>query len=333
MSTDHNFRRFIKQSGFKVLALARLGQCEYSVMLYLLNTAVSGLDHIITTETELASLIGYDDDTLRAALGGLAGKNVIRLHYGDLSGGDPDKSSLRIGLQYDMNKWIMDYEREATSQDAVVFPFRRQGHANLQLFDGQKKDKSPLRKPQDSESITWQRVLDSFVLGRSVDEEEHEQAEAAARMLVETHPVDQVLLMIRHFGQRIPTLSLLASSWQHYQEIFESETQKVDMLGARQKHQELDQKVRDQATALIEAAMATVTGPQAAGSAPPMKDLTDEEKTVLQILKKHRHPRRQLFWAYQVRSRYPNLAAFFADNVGLMLPVTTSGSVVRRPTD
>ncbi len=322
MSTEHSFKRFIKQSGFKVLALARLSQCEYSVMLYLLNTAVSGLDHIITTETELASLIGYDDDELRGALGELAGKNIIKLHYGDVVGTEPDKSSLRISLQYDMTKWIMNYEREATSQDAVVFPFRRQGQgANLTVFEGQKRDRNA-KKPGDGESVTWQRIVDSFVQGRSLDDEELEQAEGAARMLVDTHPVDQVLLMIRHFGLRIPTLSLLASSWQHYQEIFESETQKVDMLGARQKHQELDQKVREQAAALLESSLTAKE-----------LELTEEERTVLSILKKHRHPRRQLFWAYQVRSRYPALAGFFADNVGLMLPVTTGGAVVRRPQD
>lgn len=321
MSTEHSFKRFIKQSGFKVLALARLSQCEYSVMLYLLNTAVSGLDHIITTETELASLIGYDDNELRSALGELASKNIIKLHYGDVVGTEPDKSSLRIGLQYDMTKWIMNYEREATSQDAVVFPFRRQGQgANLTVFDGQKRDR--MTKKPDAEPVTWQRIFDSFAQGRSLDDEELEQAEGAAKMLTDTHPVDQVLLMIRHFGLRIPTLSLLASSWQHYQEIFESETQKVDMLGARQKHQELDQKIRDQASALLESS-----------ANPKDLDLSEEEKTVLQILKKHRHPRRQLFWAYQVRSRYPNLASFFADNVGLMLSVTSAGTIVRKPLD
>ncbi|MEN9835222.1 MAG: hypothetical protein RL011_1415, partial [Pseudomonadota bacterium] len=34
MASGHNFKRFIKESGFKVLALARLSQCEYSVVFY-----------------------------------------------------------------------------------------------------------------------------------------------------------------------------------------------------------------------------------------------------------------------------------------------------------
>lgn len=314
MASENSLKRFMKESGFKVLALARLGQCEYSIMLYLMNAAISGLDQFLTTETELASLIGYDDDQLRAALGELAGKNMIRLHYGDtLSNGD--SASMRIGIQYDMSKWVLAYDVEATSRDAVVFPFRRQGQAKLLVVEGQKKDpREAAAKKAEGEGATWQRVLESYVQGRSLDDDELVQAEESAKILVDVHPVDQVLLMIRHFGHRIPTLSLLASSWSHYQEIFEAETQKVDMLGARQKHQELDQKVRDQATALLEKG----------------EDLTEEERTVLQILLRHRHPRRQLFWAYQLRSRYPNLSSFFADNVSLMLSVTTGGSVVKK---
>ena len=312
MASQHNFKRFIKESGFKVLALARLSQCEYSVVFYLLNCAASGLDQFITTEPELASLIGYDDVTLRTTLTDLAAKHIIKLHYGDVNS-NGDSASLRVGLQYDPTSWVLTYDKEATSQDAIVFPFRRLGTATLQVLEGQKRDSRT--KKADAEGNTWQRVLESFIQNRSLDEEELEQAEGDAKMLVEVHPVDQVLLMLRHFNLRIPTLSLLASSWQHYQEIFESETQKVDMLGARQKHQELDQKLRDQGEALLAA-----TNLQ----------LTEEERTVLQILIKHRHPRRQLFWAYQLRSRYPNLTSFFADNATLMLPVTSGGTVVKR---
>ncbi len=314
MSKVDNFRLFTKESGFKVLALARLSQCEYSVVLYLMNCAVSGLDQFITNELELASLIGYDEMMLRATLSELAGKNIIRLHYGDAT--TNDAVSLRIGMQYDMSKWILAYDVEVTSRDAVVFPFRRQGSsANLAVVEGQKKEPRLNRlQKNDSDNNTSQRVLESFIQGRSLDDDELEQASESARILVDTHPVDQVLLMIRHFGQRIPTLSLLASSWQHYQEIFEAETQKVDMLGARQKHQELDTKVRDQVHALLEKG----------------DDLSEEERTVLNILAKHRHPRRQLFWAYQLRSRYPSLASFFADNVSLMLSVTTSGTIVKK---
>lgn len=318
MIKDPNLQRFVQESAFKVLALARLSQCEYSLILYLLNCAVSGLDQFITTEAELASLIGYDDDTLRTALRDLATKHIVRLHYGDHNA-DTNNVSLRIGLQYDMSRWELIYPVDATSRDAVVFPFRRQGQSNhLQIVEGLKKDKERIVRGRvnESEATTWQRVLDSFIQGRHLDADELSQAEADARLLVETHPVDQVLLMLRHFGQRIPTLSLLGSTWQHYQEFFEAETAKVDMLGARQKHSELDQRIRDQVTALLD-------------QREELK-LTEDEVMVLQVLNKHRHPRRQLFWAYQLRSRYPNLSQFFSDNANLMLSITTSGAVVRK---
>ncbi len=285
-------------------------------MLYLLNCLVSGLDQVITTEAELGSLIGYDEQLLHSSLTSLAGKNMIKLHYVDPNKLGHDTTSLRVGLQYDMTKWVLSYAVEATSKDAVVFPFRRQGKAALQVLDGQKKDpKTKWHVDSDEADATWQRVLASFASVRSLDDDEKEEAEASAKMLVDVHPVDQVLLIIRHFGSRIPTLSLLASSWQHFQELFETETQKVDMLEARQKHQEIDKKLREQASALL---------------ADENLQLKDEERGVLQILVKHQRPRQQLFWAYQRRTDYPNLQSFFADNVSIMLSVTTGGTVVKK---
>src|SRR5690606_36198565 len=122
----------------------------------------------------------------------LAGKNMIRLHYGDVLG--EGNASLRIGLQYDMGRWIMAYASDATSQDAVVFPFRRQGGgAALQVLDGQKKDRMTSKKDAElNGDKTWRRVLESYVQSRSLDDEEIAHAETAAQILVETHPVDQV---------------------------------------------------------------------------------------------------------------------------------------------
>lgn len=303
------FKQFINEAGLKVLAVARLGQCEYSVVLYILNTAVSGLDHFITTDTELAGFIGYDEDQVREALATLESRNIIRMNYGDSV--HTGKPSVRISLQYDLAKWQIDQEKGATSHDAVVFPFRRHGSATLKVFDGEKS-----KRDDKADAPTWHRVLESFLGGRHMDDDEIARSEDEARVLVETHPVDQILLMIRHFGGRIPTLSLLASSWHHFQELFEEETQKVDLLGARQKHQELDDKVRKQAEDVL---------------ASMRQELSEEERTVLQILINHRHPRRQLFWAYQTRNRYPKLGGFFEEMAPLMLAVTSTGSIVKRP--
>jgi len=305
---DPEVQNFINSSGFKVLALARLNSTEYSVVFYLLNTAFSGLNQIVSTETELASLLGHSEDEIAEALVSLGTRHVIRLKYSDKA---PNTShlSLRIGLQYETSRWILSYKEDATSSDAIVFPFRRQGIKNLKLLDGEKKPES-----LESDS-TWKRIVDSFMQGRHAEDNEMEPAIEAAKVLIETHPVDQVLIMLRHFKLRVPTLSLLASNWQHYQELFEIETQKVDLMEARQKHQEIDQIVREHAQHCLDLS--------------EDNELKDEEINVLNILIKHRHPRRQLFWAYQARNRYPNLDSFFSDNASLMLRVTTSGSVVK----
>lgn len=308
---QRGFQSMMDESGFKVLAVARMESCEYSVMLYLLNCAVSGLDQFLTTETELASLIGYTPAEIEAALGGLTHRNMVRVRYSQHAAGE--RNSIRIGIQYDTARWRVDSEAEVPPNDAIVFPFRRQGQSHFQIVAGAQQDSSAASKQS---APTWRRIVDAFVSGRSLDDDEITRAEESAAVLVETHPVDQVLLMIRHFGRRIPTLSLLASSWQHYQEMFEQETQRVDMQEARQKHVELDEKVREHARTLLHA--------------PGNLELTTEEKTVLEILIKHRHPRRQLFWAYQVRGRYQNLEAFFNDNAPLMLPVTTTGAVLKK---
>jgi len=137
--------------------------------------------------------------------------------------------------------------------------------------------------------------------------------------LAEAHPIDQVLVIVRYFGQRIPTLSLLASNWTHYTELYEQENQKVDLFEVRQGQLELDQKVRDAASLALERRASL--------------ELSDEEMQILEMLSEHRHPRRQLFWAYQQRIRYPKLQSFFADNHALMLPITHNGQIVKMPTD
>lgn len=309
-----SFRTFVGESGLKVLAMARLNQCEYSVMFYLLNCAASGLDELITTERELASLIGYEDRTVHDSIVNLAERNLIRVRFGDSVTHSIDhQASVRIGVLFDMSRWHLNFDKDVTSHDAVVFPFRRGEGMHLVGISGNGQSETYIRQKN---LPTWQRVLESFTRGRDLNEAELDKASRDAEILVETHPVDQVLLMLRHFDQRIPTLSLLASSWQHYQEVFEEETHNVDLMSARQKHIDADNRLRESAEVFLR-------------RHEELK-LQDEEVTVLEILSRHRHPRRQLFWAFQTRSRYPNLRSFFDENIANMLPVTSSGIVIKK---
>lgn len=303
--------KFARESGFKLLAVAKLSSVEYSIVLYLINCAASGLSEVITTESELSSLIGYDEKEVRRAIGELENRKIIRSRYG-APHKNPDIDSLRIGMQFDIKRWQIDIDSDLSSRDAVVFPFRRQGPANLHLLTDQEVEE----KATSNVAPAWKRVFDAFIQNRSLDDDELKQVEEYSKVLVDTHPVDQVLLLVRFFGHRIPTLSLLASSWQHYHEMFVNETQKVDLIDARQKHYELDEQLRSRARSFL--------------SQENDKKLSDEERTVLDIIIRHRHPRRQLFWAYQTRDRYPNLKDFFADTDSLMLPVTNTGRLIHR---
>lgn len=308
-----SFRNFVSDSGFKVLAMSQLSQCEASIIFYLLNCSMSGMDQLITTKKELASLIGYDEETLDEAIFRLSDRNMVSLHFGDAHH-PADRRSLRIGLRYDITEWrITSDQEDISTEDAVVFPFRRD--SALQLINSQDEDvgeKPTIKHP----TPTWKRIVQAYSDGRDLSDEEKQRAQRDAKVLLDTHPVDQVLIMLRHFGDRIPTLSLMASSWQHFQTLFEEETEKVDLNEARHKHHELDHRLRDAVSLLLKQKSSLA--------------LSHEEINVLEILFKHRHPRRQLFWAYQSRGRYKNLSSFFNDNAYLMLPVTSSGSVVKK---
>ena len=297
-----------------MLAMARLTECEYSIVLYLMNCSVSGLDQIITTEAELSSLTTYEEEEIGVALESLAGRHIVRAHYSDQMHAYSVHPSIRLGFQFDMSRWQLEYEEDANSHDAVVYPFLRSKRAHLEIL---KKTEEEAKACSGEQKETWSRVVDSFMQGRSLDDEEVEANSTSAKILMETHPVDQVLLLLRHFRHRIPSLSLLASNWDHFQELFETETQRVDLMDARKKHQELDQQLKESSKKWLENA--------------DDHKLNPSEINILKLLIRHRHPRRQLFWAWQARSRYINLDDFFEENSALMLAVTTTGTIVRKP--
>lgn len=321
---NNQITRFFRESGLKVLAISDLNACEYSILFYLLNCAMSGLDNLITNETELGSIVGHGPLNVRDALERLSSRNIIKSQYGDGTQ-TPKLQSLSLGMNWEISKWqigqLQGGAPTADHHEALIFPFRR-GAPNLQILDGQRYDqtfeKPAIHRPA-TELEAWHRIFESFARGRSMDEYEHKTTEKVSQTLALAHPVDQVLLMIRHFGQRIPTLSLLASNWDHYVEQFEQESQKLDLFEVRQKQSELDQKVRDAATMMLEKRQEL--------------ELSDEESQILELLSQHRHPRRQLFWAHQQRIRYPKLTGFFADVHALMLPITQTGQVVKMTTE
>jgi hypothetical protein len=317
---NSNIQRFLRESGLKVLAVSNLNACEYSIVMYLLNAAMTGLDNLITTESELAQIVGHGAREVRQAIEELEARHLIKSRYGDGTQA-PKLQSLSVGMQWDLSRWKLGLKEVPTHHEAVILPFRR-GFPKLSVVEGQRHGEQmdrPLIHKAHSDEDTTQRIIDAFSRGRDLDEHEKKINKKVAEALGSAHPVDQVLVMIRHFDHRIPTLSLLASNWDHYAEQYEDEHQKLDLFGQRQKQFDLDQKVRDAAQTAIERSESL--------------DLSEEETQVLDLLANHRHPRRQLFWAYQMRIRYPKLSGFFSDTHNLMLPITQNGTVVKMPTE
>lgn len=313
-----NLQRFLRESGLKVLAVSNLSSCEYSIIMYLLNSSMTGLENLLTTEHELALVIGYGAREVRQSIDSLESRHLIKSRYGDGSQ-SPQLQSVSLAMQWDMSKWKLGIKESTSHHEAVILPFRR-GMPKLSIVEGKKSDDHldrPIivRVPTDAE--TTQRILDIFSRGRDLDDHEMQTNLRVAEALTQAHPVDQILVMIRHFEHRIPTLSLLASNWDQYAQQYEDEHQKLDLFGQRQKQIELDQKVREAAQLILDKL--------------DNLELSADEVQVLDLLANHRHPRRQLFWAYQMRIRYPNLVTFFTDTHSLMLPITQNGTIVKMP--
>ncbi len=297
-----NLNRFMKDAGFKVLALSGLNSCQYSIILYLLNCSASGMDEIITTYAELGSLVGFEEGELTDALLTLVDRQMVRLHHAE----GISSTSLRIRFEFDTKHWDIGRRKNLTAHDAIVFPFISQKQ-NSKHEDV--RDKPHIRP-------AWEKVLNEYAQGRSLSSAELANEEESARLLVETHPIEQLEMVLRHFGKRIRSLKLLAGSWPHYQETLESETQQVDLVDARKKHQQLDDKLRHLAREWL--------------ARSNEYKLSEDETAVLKVIVYHQHPRRQLYWAYQFHERYGNLGPFFVENADLMLSVTTHGNVVKK---
>ena len=309
---------FIQDGGLKALSLAQLEGCEYAVFLYLFHCKVSGLDQIITTELDIAEATGYSEKAIDLSLRSLSRLQMVRIRCGDDSktgsAAGSNSPSISLSCELDMSRWSLAIRNKIHRDEASVYRFG-QGSKNLSVITGTEAESAD--STTHEKSLTWQRIVESFLDSSETDHSMLEQAKASAKQLIETHPVDQVLLMIRHFARRIPSLAMLQSSWAHYQEVFEAETQKVDFADARQKHEAIDSDLKACASQWLEQASS--------------RKLSQDEISILQLLIRHRHPRRQLFWAYQMRSRYQNLSKFFEENSNKMLAVTTTGTVIKNP--
>ncbi len=317
---NSNIQRFLRESGLKILSVSDLSACEYSLLTFLLNSAMTGMENLLSSEREIASIIGHSARDVRQSIEDLHGRNFIKCHYGNGSAA-PNMQSLGLQIQWDVERWKLGIKEVPSHNEALILPFRR-AVTRLTVVPDTRQDPDKSQEnsgSSDPHGDTASRIINAFSNGRDFDERDLEATKQLSAVLIAAHPIDQILVMIRHFGKRIPSLSLLASNWAQYVEKYEDEHLTIDFVGVRKKHHDLDQKVRDASLSALERR--------------DMTELSEEEGNVLNVLAYHRHPRRQLFWAFQMRNRYPKLAEFFKATQDLMLPITEGDMVVKLTTD
>jgi len=300
-----DMEKFREKSGFKVLSMARLSACAYSMALYLLHCRSSGLQEIVSTEKDLADLLGYPKIDVVNALQDLSDKSMITFRCRKPTSAASPNPSISLGFQFDLSKWKLEKASQPTSQDAIVYPFVRDTRPTFSNVS-----------PSEEEEVKpdWKQVMEAGQDLYEGSEEAQAQLEKEARWICKNHPTEQALLLLKHFRSRIPSLSLLGSSWQHYVELYESETEKIDLIEAKDRHVQIEQALRESAFCWCERE----------------QGLSEAEREVLQVLLSHPHPRRQLFWAYKLRRQYPNLQKFFQENSDKMLAITSNGTRTKK---
>lgn len=313
MEITVNLRNFWEQGGFKVLAIANLGSCSYSLFLYILNCIVAGIDEIVSSTGEISILLGVPEKQVKIAIEELSESNILRV---------TKKHGRTLVLKLNLNpeKWknlrrfpegnkrilgdaknlhsLIPQNKISTklkptnialsSQEALVFPKK----IDISIKHKKSKDnKSTL----DIEIKKILKIFEKYQKNKiNVTKES-----SFARLLLENHPIDQIIALIHFFSKEIPSLSMLAGAWFHYLNIYREETTEVDDLNAfRKKHLNFDEKIR----ALASSELKKIQKEK--------KIITPDEELLLHILIRHDQPRKQLYWALKAKERYPGLTLF-----------------------
>ncbi len=303
-----NLNNFLERGGFKVLAVARLSSCSYSLVLYTINCIVAGIDEIVSSAAELSILLGVSERQVKLAIDELSESNIlaISLKHGktlvikmNLDPGKwknlrstPEPNKRVLGDAKNLHSLIPQKKMAAklnpvkvsiSSEEALLFPKKIQRENKNSHHD------------QTSEET---KILETFAKyqGKNIDLQKERNF---AKLLLENHPFDQIISLIHFFSKEIPSLSMLVGAWFHYMNKYREETSEVDDLNAfRKKHEVFDEKIRSLAAFELKKIQKE------------KKNISADEELLLHILIRHEQPRKQLYWALKARERYPGLLMF-----------------------
>lgn len=302
---------FWERGGFKVLAVARLGSCSYSLVLYVLNCFAAGIDEIVSSTVELSILLGVPERQVKLAVEELSESNILSVskkHEKTLvlkinldpekwknlrSSPEPSKRMLgdaknlhSLVPQKKINSKVKPVKVSLSSEEALIFPKKMETKNNKIKNENKNLD----------EEIN--KILEIFAKYHNNKIDLKKEANFA-KLLLENHPSDQIISLIHFFSKEIPSLSMLVGAWFHYMNKYREETSDVDDLNAfRKKHEVFDEKIRYLATSELKKIQKE------------KKSISADEELLLHILIRHEHPRKQLYWALKARERYPALKTF-----------------------
>jgi len=294
-----NLSNFWERGGFKVLAVARLESCSYSLVLYILNCFAAGIDEIVSSTIELSILLGVPERQVKLAVEELSESNILNVTR-------KNGKTLILKINIDPEKWKNLRSSPEPSKRIL-------GDAkNLHSLIPQKKIHSKLKPIKVSlsseEALIFPKKIDVKskknkildIFGKYHKEKIDLKKETNfAKLLLENHPTDQIISLIHFFSKEIPSLSMLVGAWFHYMNKYREETSDVDDLNAfRKKHEVFDEKIRNLASFELKKIQKD------------KKDISADEELLLHILIRHEQPRKQLYWALKARERYPALKIF-----------------------
>ncbi|BBH53525.1 hypothetical protein [Fluviispira sanaruensis] len=306
-----NLRSFWERGGFKVLAVARLSSCSYSMVLYVLNCLVAGIEEIVSSTGELSILLGVPERLVKSAIEELSVSNILSItkkHEKTLVirmvldpekwtnlRSTPERNKRMLGDAKNLHSLIPQKEIKKkskprkvsmSSQEALLFPKKNVN----------KSDKNNKEILKNTEAID--KIISAFV-NYHKNEIDVNKEEKFAALLLEDHSLEQIISLINFFSKEIPSLSMLAGAWFHYMNKYREEMADVDDLNAfRKKHEGFDEKIRAMASYELKRIQKE------------RKAITADEELLLLILMRHEQPRKQLYWALKARDKYPGLNVF-----------------------
>jgi len=306
-----NLRDFWERGGFKVLSVARLGSCSYSLVLYVLNCFVAGIDEIVSSTGELSILLGVPERQVKVAIEELSESNILIVTK-------KYSKTLILKMNLDPEKWKNLRSTPERSKRMLgdaknlhslvpqkkITPKTKPIHVSLSseealMFPKKMKSKSLTSKENiDNQNSEINKIIDVFSKYQKNQIDIKKEANFA-KLLLENHAIDQIISLIHFFSKEIPSLSMLAGAWFHYMNKYREKTAEVDDLNAfRRKHKNFDEKIRTLASFELKKIQRE------------KKNITPDEELLLHILMRHEQPRKQLYWALKAKEKYPGLIVF-----------------------